>query len=166
MTCSRNRSEDGAIIPPTTVRKPTMERTSEESLKLLTEAVWQAYGNEGACPPEKYLEFRQLDDLISTTAWGDDARNEFFRRWAIVEKANDKSFDGVSSFAQLAHLVWEEAEKTFPEVKHPLAPLIHAWHSGPVEVLPVRDANGHLRGDTICRELRCVIAAHRLTGYT
>ena len=126
-----------------------MERTSEESLKLLTEAVWQAYGNDGACPPEKYLEFRQLDDLISTTAWGDDARNEFFRRWAIVEKANDKSFDGVSSFAQLAHLVWEEAEKTFPEVKHPLAPLIHAWHSGPVEVLPVRDANGHLRGDTI-----------------
>ena len=126
-----------------------MERTSEESLKLLTEAVWEAYGNEGACPPEKYPEFRQLDDLISTTAWGADARNEFFRRWVIVEKISDKSFDGVSSFAQLAHLVWEEAEKTVPGVKHPLAPLIHAWHSRPVEVLPVRDAAGNLRSDTI-----------------
>ena len=126
-----------------------MERTPEESLKLLTDAVWEAYGNEDDCPPEKYLEFRQLDDLISTTAWGDDARNEFFRRWIIVEKLCDKSFDGISSFAQLAHLTWEEVEKTEPEVKHPLAPLIHAWHSGPVEVLPVRDADGHLRGDTI-----------------
>ena len=125
-----------------------MERTPEESLKLLTDAVWKAYGNEGDCPPEKYLEFRQLDDLISTTAWGDDARNEFFRRWVIVEKMCDKSFE-VNSFAQLAHLTWQEAEKTEPEVKHPLAPLIHAWHSGPVEVLPVRDANGHLRSDTI-----------------
>jgi len=125
-----------------------MERTPEESLKLLTDAVWKAYGNEGDCPPEKYLEFRQLDDLISTTAWGDDARNEFFRRWVIVEKMCDKSFE-VNSFAQLAHLTWQEAKKTEPDVKHPLAPLIHAWHSGPVEVLPVRDANGHLRSDTI-----------------
>ena len=125
-----------------------MERTSDESLKLLTEAVWKAYGNEGDCPPGKYPEFRQLDDLISTTAWGDEARNEFFRRWTIVEKMSDKTFE-VGSIAQLAHLVWQEAEKTEPDVKHPLAPLIHAWHSGPVEVLPVRDANGHLRGDTI-----------------
>ena len=125
-----------------------MERTPEESLQLLTDAVWKAYGNEGDCPPEKYLEFRQLDDLISTTAWGDEARAEFFRRWTIVEKIADKRFE-VGSFAELAHLAWEEAEKIDPEIKHPLAPLIHAWHSGPSEVLPVRDANGHLRGDTI-----------------
>ena len=125
-----------------------MERTSEESLKMLTEAVWKAYGNEGDCPPEKYLEFRQLDDLISTTAWGDEARTEFFRRWTIVEKMANRRFE-VGSFAELAHVAWVEAEKTDPDVKHPLAPLIHAWHSGPVEVQPVRDTNGHLRGDTI-----------------
>ena len=125
-----------------------MERTSEESLKMLTEAVWKAYGNEGDCPPEKYLEFRQLDDLISTTAWGDEARTEFFRRWTIVEKMANRRFE-VGSFAELAHLAWVETEKTDPDIKHPLAPLIHAWHSGPVEVQPVRDTNGHLRGDTI-----------------
>ena len=116
---------------------------------MLTEAVWKAYGNEGACPPEKIPTFSQLDDLISTTAWGDEARNEFFRRWTIVEKMCDRDFDGVNNFAELAHLAWEEVEKTDPDIKHPLAPLIHAWHSGPVEVLPVRDTNGHLRGDTI-----------------
>jgi len=125
-----------------------MERTSEESLKLLTGAVWKAYGNEGDCPPEKYLKFRQLDDLISTTAWGDEARAEFFRRWTIVEQVANKRFE-VGSFAELAHLAWEQAKKTDPDIKHPLAPLIQAWHSGPSEVLPVRDANGHLRGDTI-----------------
>ena len=125
-----------------------MERTSDESLKLLTEAVWKAYGNEGDCPPGKYLEFRQLDDLISTTAWGDEARNEFFQRWTIVEKTANKRFE-VGSFAELAHLAWEEAAKIDEDIKHPLAPLIHAWHSGPSEVLPVRNADGHLRGDTI-----------------
>ena len=125
-----------------------MERTPEESLKLLTDAVWQAYGNGGDCPPERYPEFRQIDDLISTTAWGADAREEFFRRWAIVEKATTKRFE-VNSFAELAHLAWEEAERTIPDIKHPLAPLIHAWQEGPVEVLPVRNADGHLRGDTI-----------------
>ena len=125
-----------------------MERTSEESLKLLTEAVWKAYGNEGACPPEKYLEFRQLDDLISTTAWGDDARAEFFRRWTIVEKTANRRFE-VGSFAELAHLAWEEASKIDEDIKHPLAPLIHAWQSGPKEVQAVRDTDGNLRGDTI-----------------
>lgn len=129
-----------------------MERTSEESLKLLTEAVWQAYGNEGDCPPEKHLEFRQLDDLISTTAWGDEARTEFFRRWTVVEKTANRRFE-VGSFAELTHLAWEEASKIDDDIKHPLAPLIHAWHSGPVEVLPVRDANGHLRSDTIMPRL-------------
>ena len=53
--------------------------TSEESLRLLTLAVWND-NNDGDCPPEKVPVFRQLDDLISTTAWGEDARNEFFRR--------------------------------------------------------------------------------------
>ena len=122
--------------------------TSKPILEILTDAVWKANGNEGKCPPEKYPEFRQLDDLISTTAWGTEAREEFFRRWTIVEKATDKSFE-VSSFAQLAHLVWDEASENDPKVKHPLAPLITAWHTGPLEVAPVRNAEGNLRGDTI-----------------
>ena len=125
-----------------------MPRTSENSLKLLTDVVWQADGNEVDCPPEKQPQFRQLDDLISTTAWGTEAREEFFRRWVIVEKATDKSFE-VSSFAQLAHMVWEEVSKERSDIKHPLAPLISAWQSGPTEVQPVRDANGNLRADTI-----------------
>ena len=45
--------------------------------------------------------------------------------------------------------VWEEAFQKEPDTKHPLAPLIAAWQSGPVEVSPVKDADGHLRGDTI-----------------
>ena len=124
--------------------------TSEEVLRLLTLAVWKANdANDGDCPPEKIPTFRQIDDLISTTAWGAEARNEFFRRWVMVEKISDKSFDGVSSFAQLAHLVWQEAVKSVSELKHPLAPLIDAWHSRPLEVEAVRDAGGNLRGDTI-----------------
>ena len=130
--------------------RPAEELSPEENLALLTQAVWeQMGGHTDQCPPDKIPTFRQLDDLISTTAWGAEARNEFFLRWVIVEKISDKSFDGVSSFAQLAHLIWEEAEKTVPSAKHPLAPLIHAWHSRPVEVLPVRDADGNLRSDTI-----------------
>ena len=124
--------------------------TSEESLRLLTLAVWnQDEDSDGECPREKIPTFRQLDDLISTTAWGEDARNEFFRRWMIVEKATDKTFDGVGSIAQLAHLTWQEAVKSVQDLKHPLAPLINAWHTGPLEVMPVRDTNGNLRGDTI-----------------
>ena len=68
-----------------------MPRTSEESLKLLTDAVWHTTGNDGGCPPERYPAFRQLDDLITTTAWGTEAREEFFRRWVIVERATNKA---------------------------------------------------------------------------
>ena len=96
----------------------------------------------------RYRRSASSDDLISTTAWGAEAREEFFRRWVLVESVSDKFFE-VNSFAQLAHLVWEEAVKTNKTLMHPLAPLIDAWHSAPTEVLPVRDANGHLRGDTI-----------------
>ena len=125
------------------------ELSPEENLALLTQAVWeQLGGNDSPCPPEKIPTFRQLDDLINTTAWGDEARTEFFQRWAIVEAMTDKTFE-VSSFAQLTHAAWEEAEKTNSDLKHPLAPLIHAWHSKPAEVEAVRDANGHLRSDTI-----------------
>ena len=125
-----------------------IRQTSEEYLVALTEVIWEADGNAGNCPPEKIPTFRQLDDLINTTAWGDEARTEFFQRWAIVEAMTDKTFE-VSSFAQLTHAAWEEANRTVPDVKHPLAPLIHAWHSGPAEVQPVRDADGNLRADTI-----------------
>ena len=124
--------------------------SDDEYLALLTDAVWRKLGgNESPCPPEKLPTFRQIDDLISTTAWGAEARNEFFRRWIIVEKISNKSFNDVSSFAQLAHLVWQEADKTVPDLKHPLAPLIDAWHTGPMEVQAVRDTNGNLRSDTI-----------------
>ena len=61
---------------------PTQDKdlTSEESLRLLTLAVWNASDdNDGDCPPEKVPEFRQLDDLISTTAWGTEARDVPFR---------------------------------------------------------------------------------------
>ena len=64
--------------------------TSEEALRLLTIAVWKADGNDSECPPERIPTFRQLDDLISTTAWGAEAREDFFRRWIIVETATDK----------------------------------------------------------------------------
>ena len=46
-------------------------------------------------------------------------------------------------------MVWEEVWATDQTVKHPLVPLIQAWFSGPVEVLPAGDASGTLRGDTI-----------------
>ena len=126
-----------------------IQRTSEEFLVTLTEAVWETDGNDGDCPPEKIPAFRQLDDILTTTAWADEARTEFFQRWAAVESITDKRFDGINSFAQLAHLTWGEATKTTANLKHPLAPLISAWHTGPVEVLPVRDAEGNLRADTI-----------------
>ena len=124
-------------------------KTNEEYLAGLTQAVWRILGgNDTLCPPEKIPTFHQLDDLITTTAWGADAREEFFHRLAIVESLSDKKFQ-VGSIAELAHLRWHESQDSNPELKHPLAPLIHAWHSAPEEVLPVRDANGHLRGDTI-----------------
>ena len=125
-----------------------MPHSSQQSLKLLADAVWQSDGNEESCPPDRLPSFRQLDDLITTTAWGSDAREEFAQRWHAVEAATDRTFE-VSSFAELAHLVWEEAVKQHPQIKHPLAPLIAAWQSGPMEVQAVRDANGSLRGDTI-----------------
>ena len=54
--------------------------TSEESLRLLTLAVWKASDdNDGDCPPEKVPTLSQLDDLISTTAWGTEARDAPFR---------------------------------------------------------------------------------------
>ena len=121
---------------------------SQASLRLLTEAVWKRQGNDGECPPDKYPSFRQLDDLITTTAWGSEAREEFASRWHIVEASTRKTFE-VGSFAELAHLVWEHASIDDPELKHPLAPLIAAWQSGPLEVQAVRDAGGGLRGDAI-----------------
>ena len=126
----------------------TSPRTSAEGLRVLTDAVWKAAGNDGECPPDMLPTFRQLDALIGTTAWGSEARDMFYRRWIIVEESTEKRFE-VSSFSELAYLVWEDAAKTVPDIKHPLAPLIAAWQSGPQEVQAVRDADGTLRGDTI-----------------
>ena len=90
-----------------------MTQSSQSSLRRLTEAVWQAGGNEGPCPSEKYPSFRQLEDLITTTAWGAEAREEFFQRWIIVERSTTKRFE-VGSFAELSHLVWEPAAEEQP----------------------------------------------------
>ena len=75
-----------------------MARTSQDSLKMLTDAVWRSTGNEGACPPDKYPTFRQLDDLITTTAWGSEAREEFFHRWQALEPSVNATIEsgGVS----------------------------------------------------------------------
>ena len=89
-------------------------RSSQSALNMLTEAVWKSDGNEGSCPLEKYPTFRQLDNLITTTAWGLEARDEFARRWHTVEQTTHKTFE-VGSFAELAHLVWEEATVTDPQ---------------------------------------------------
>ncbi len=126
-----------------------MGRTSRESLRLLTRAVWQANGNDTACPAEKYPTFRQLDDLITTTAWGLEAREEFFRRWQSLAPSDDATIESGGSFSELAHLVWEEAATSDPNRQHPLAPLIAAWQSGPLEVQAVREPDGTLRPDTI-----------------
>ena len=126
-----------------------MARTNQESLKLLTQAVWQSGGNESDCPPDKYPTFRQLDDLITTTAWGSEAREEFFHRWQALEPSGNATIESGGSFSELAHLVWNEAAENDPKIKHPLAPLISAWQSGPLEVQAVRDDDGGLRGDTI-----------------
>ena len=154
-----------------------MARTNQESLKLLTQAVWQSGGNDGDCPPNKYPTFRQLDDLITTTAWGSEAREKFFQRWQALGPPDDATIESGGSFSELAHLVWEEAEKSDPKVKHPLAPLISAWQSGPLEVQAVRDLGGILRSDTIlprfsmrdtgnARTDRLYLPpAHNVTGY-
>ena len=121
---------------------------SQHSLNHLTQAVWKANGHESPCPLERHPTFRQLDDLITTTAWGWEAREEFFQRWQVVERATVNTYE-VGSFAELAHLVWQDVSEKKPKPKHPLAPLIAAWQSGPLEVQAVRDVDGNLRADTI-----------------
>lgn len=126
-----------------------MTESSQQALQALTQAVWRSSGNEGECPPDKYPVFRQLDDLITTTAWGSEAREEFFVRWQALEPDHSATVEVGGSISELAHLLWEEVSERDPGLKHPLAPLISAWQSGPLEVQAVRDANGTLRGDTI-----------------
>ena len=125
-----------------------MAQSSQRSLRMLTRAVWNANHDDERCPGDKYPSFRQLEDLITTTAWGSTAREQFFQRWIVVEETTDKRFE-VGSFAELAHLVWEAAIEDDPKLLHPLSPLIAAWQSGPAEVLAVRDTAGNLRPDTI-----------------
>ena len=125
-----------------------MQESTLGSIKSLADAVWKFNGNVGDCPPNKCPTLEQLDDLIFTTAWGTEAREEFSRRWVIVKQVTDRRFE-VGDFAELVHLVWEEAAKAVPDIKHPLAPLIAAWQSGPLEVEAVRDADGNLRSNTI-----------------
>ena len=122
--------------------------STQDSLKALANVVWRVAGNDGECPPNKCPTFRELDDLITTTAWGSDAREHFFQRWKALE-AVDNVIESSGSFSELAHMVWERATNSEQQLKHPLAPLVSAWQSGPKEVSAVRDADGALRGDTI-----------------
>ena len=125
-----------------------MPKTDHHPPQALIQAVWESFDDMGECPFDKFPTYRQLDDLISTTAWGAEAREEFFRRWRLVEETTDARFT-VSSFAELSHLVWEKAREKSLHIKHPLAPIIAAWQSGPLEVEVVRDAQGKLRSDAI-----------------
>ena len=129
-------------------RETPAAQSSQRSLRMLARAVWNANHGGEPCPDDKHPVFRQLEDLITTTAWGSEARDEFFRRWIVVEEAIDKRFEA-GSFAEMSHLVWEAAVQDDPKLKHPLTPLISAWQAGPLEVQAVRDANGNLRADTI-----------------
>ena len=129
-------------------RETPVAQSSQRLLRMLARAVWNVNEGGGPCPDDKYPSFRQLEDLITTTAWGSEAREEFFRRWVVVEEATRKRFEA-GSFAEMAHLVWEAAVEDDSKLEHPLAPLIAAWQAGPLEVQAVRDTDGNLRPDTI-----------------
>ena len=128
--------------------------TPERALAELTKEVWRRKsGQNGECPPTMFPTFSDLDKVITATAWAADARLDFNQRWEAVKEMSQAKFDGVDSFALLTHMAWHSVSKPKNPRLHPLAPLIHAWHSRPVEVLPVRDANGDLRRDTIVPRL-------------
>ena len=93
-----------------------MPSSSQQVLRGLTQAVWQAGGNDGQCPSDRYPTFRQLDDLITTTAWGLEAREEFFLRWQTLEPSSDATIETGGSFSELAHLVWQEAVEKDPKL--------------------------------------------------
>ena len=121
----------------------------QRDLAGLTMAVWRAEGNDGECPPDKFPTFWQLDDVITNAIWCCDAREEFFQRWQALGPPSDAKIETGGSFTELAHLLWVEVSERNPRQKHPLAPLIAAWQSGPLEVQAVRDAIGRLRRDTL-----------------
>ena len=153
----------GQLRPTTLTLQEIQHMTSDRDTKLtpetilaeLTQMVWKIRGGHtDRCPPEQIPTFSQLDDVITATAWAADARLEFNQRWSAVKELSQSKFDAVDSFALLTHMAWSDVTKTSPrKVLHPLAPLIHAWHSRPVEVSAVRDANGDLRPDTIVPRL-------------
>ena len=134
---------------PKTGREQPVKQSSQDALRQLTQAVWRVNANEGPCPDDKYPSFSKLDDLITTTAWGNEAREEFFRRWQTLDPSDGATISRGGSISELAHLRWAEAKEKDPNLLHPLAPLIAAWHSGPIEVQAVRNSDGNLRSDTI-----------------
>ena len=55
--------------------------TDKQQLPQFTDFAWRIMGGDNSpCPPERIPTYRQLDDPISTTAWGTETREEFFRR--------------------------------------------------------------------------------------
>ena len=94
-----------------------MTQSSQTELRMLTDAVWSA-SEGGDCPPDKYPSFRQLDNLITTTAWGLEAREEFFLRWQTLQPDHNATIEVGGSISELAHLLWTEAAEKDPRLKH------------------------------------------------
>ena len=116
-------------------------------IRELAAAVWRTH-QTGECPTEAVPTAEQLDEVITADAWAVDAREEFSRRWNDIGRSDGRSYE-VTSISELVHLSWTAARTEGSRVKHPLAPLIQAWQSRPLEVKPVRDANGSLRADVV-----------------
>ena len=116
-------------------------------IRELAEAVWRSH-RTGECPVEAVPTAEQLDEVITADAWAVEAREEFSRRWNEVGRPDGRSYE-VTSISELVHLSWIAARAEGIRVKHPLAPLIQAWQSRPLEVKPVRDTDGSLRADAV-----------------
>ena len=143
-----------------------MPRTSEESLKLLTDVVWEADGNEGNA---------RLTGIRRSASSMTSSRRRLGARRPARSSLNagmplSPRLTGASrrSISRSWH-IWcgmKRAKKN-PKLKHPLAPLISAWQSGPLEVQAVRTSDGNLRADVIMPRvaMRRNLNSGR-TGYT
>ena len=129
----------------------TFGQTEQEfigELRDLSVAVWNSH-QTGECPPEAVPTPDDLDVVITADAWAIDAREEFSARWTATGRLHGRQHD-VGSLSELVHLSWVAARNRGIDVKHPLAPLIQVWQTRrPLEVTPVRDPDGSLRGDAV-----------------
>ena len=60
-------------------------RNFDNELAVLASSVWSILGKQtDALPPSMLPTYEDLDDLLSTTAWGDVGREKFLQRWLII----------------------------------------------------------------------------------